>query len=100
MTFAGVNYLAIFTAAIVAWLAGAVWYMALGKVWMAALGTNPEKMQQMKKEPGAFLPFIYAFLADLVIAWVLGVSSATSAPGRSRSETASSPARFAGSDSC
>ena len=34
MTFAGVNYLAI-----VAWLAGAAWYMALGNVWMAALGT-------------------------------------------------------------
>ena len=71
MTFAGVNYLAIFTAAIVAWLAGAAWYMALGNVWMTALGTNPEKMQQMKKEPGAFLPFIYAFLSDVVMAWVL-----------------------------
>jgi hypothetical protein len=71
MTFAGVNYLAVFTAALVAWLAGAGWYMALGKVWMAALGTTPEKMQQMKEEPGAFLPFIYAFVAELVMAWAL-----------------------------
>jgi hypothetical protein len=71
MTFAGVNYLAVFIAALVAWLAGAGWYMALGKVWMAALGTTPEKMQAMKEEPGAFLPFIYAFIAELVMAWAL-----------------------------
>ena len=71
MTFAGINYLAVFIAALVAWLAGAAWYMALGKVWMAALGTTPEKMQEMKGEPGAFLPFIYAFVAELVMAWAL-----------------------------
>jgi hypothetical protein len=71
MTFAGVNYLAVLVAAVAAWLAGAVWYMALGKTWMAALGTAPEKMQAMRFEPGAFLPFIYAFLADLVMAWAL-----------------------------
>jgi hypothetical protein len=71
MTFAGINYLAIFVAALVAWLAGAGWYMALGKTWMAALGTTPEKMQEVKGEPGAFLPFIYAFVAELVMAWAL-----------------------------
>ncbi len=71
MTFAGINYLAVFIAALVAWLAGAAWYMALGKVWMAALGTTPEKMQEMKGEPGAFLPFIYAIVAELVMAWAL-----------------------------
>jgi hypothetical protein len=71
MTFAGVNYLAVFIAALVAWLAGAGWYMALGKVWTSALGTTPEKMQAMKGEPGAFLPFIYAFVAELVMAWAL-----------------------------
>jgi hypothetical protein len=25
----------------------------------------------MRQEPGAFLPFVYAFVADLVMAWVL-----------------------------
>ena len=64
-------YLAILIAAVVAWLAGAGWYMSLGKTWMAALGTTPEKMAAMRKEPGAFLPFIYAFVAELVMAWVL-----------------------------
>ena len=71
MTFAGVNHLAVLVAAIIAWLAGAGWYMLLSKVWMAALGTTPEKMQAMKGEPGALLPFIYALAAELIMAWVL-----------------------------
>ena len=64
-------HLAILIAAVVAWLAGAVWYMGLGNVWMAALGTTPEKLAEARKQPGAFLPFIYAFAAELVMAWIL-----------------------------
>lgn len=64
-------YLAIVVAAVVAWLAGAVWYMALGKSWMAALGQTPDEMAAAKHAPGAFLPFIYAFAAELVMAWIL-----------------------------
>jgi hypothetical protein len=71
MTFAGVNYLAILIAAVVAWLAGAVWYMALAKPWMTAIGTTAEKVQAAKGEPGAFLPFSLAFAAALVMAWAL-----------------------------
>ena len=71
MTFAGVNYLAIVIAAIVAWVAGAVWYMRLGKIWTAAQGLSPEKLHEQKAKPGAYLPFIYCFLAELVMAWVL-----------------------------
>jgi hypothetical protein len=71
MTFAGINYLAVVIAAIVAWLAGAVWYMTLGKTWMAALGTTAEEMAEARSQPGAFLPFVYAFVAELVMAWVL-----------------------------
>ena len=71
MTFAGVNYLAVVIAAVAAWLAGAGWYMGFGKTWTAALGTTPEKMQEMRGQPGAYPPFIYAFAAELVMAWVL-----------------------------
>jgi len=71
MTFSGVNYLAIVLAAVAAWLAGAGWYMALGKTWMAALAMTPEKMQAAKSEPGAWLPFLYAFVAELIMAWTL-----------------------------
>jgi len=28
-------------------------------------------MQEMRGQPGAYLPFIYAFAAELVMAWVL-----------------------------
>jgi Protein of unknown function (DUF1761) len=71
MTFAGINYLAIVIAAVAAWVAGAVWYMSLGKIWMAALGTTPEAMAKARAEPGGFLPFIYALLAEFVMAWAV-----------------------------
>jgi hypothetical protein len=71
MTFAGLNYLAIVIAAVAAWLAGAVWYMSLSKIWVAAQGLTPEKIEESKGKPGAYLPFIYCFVAELVMAWVL-----------------------------
>ena len=45
--------------------------MTLGKTWTAALGMTPEQMEAAKRRPGAHLPFIYAFVAELVMAWVL-----------------------------
>ncbi len=71
MTFSGANYLAIVIAAVVAWLAGAGWYMGLGKIWMDALGVTPAQMVEAKNRPGAYLPFIYTFVAELVMAWTL-----------------------------
>jgi hypothetical protein len=38
---------------------------------MAALGTTPDKMAEAKKRPGAWLPFVYAFVAELLMAWIL-----------------------------
>jgi hypothetical protein len=69
--FAGLNYLAIVIAAVVAWLASACWYMSLGTVYQAALGKTPEQCKEEMKRPGAFLPFVYALLANIIIAWVL-----------------------------
>ena len=71
MTFAGISYLAVAIAAVVAWLASAAWYMSLGKTYMAALGKTAEQVAADRNKPGAFLPFIYAFVANLVIAWML-----------------------------
>ena len=71
MAFAGVNYLAILVAGVAGWLAGAAWYMSLGKVWMAALGTTPEKMREHSQGAAAWLPFVYVFVGDLIMAWVL-----------------------------
>jgi hypothetical protein len=71
VAFAGLNYLAIIIAAVVAWLASAGWYMSFSRVYQAALGKTPEQCQVDMKKPGAFLPFVYALLANIIIAWVL-----------------------------
>ena len=71
MAFAGINHLAVVVAAVVAWLAGAAWYMTLGKSWMAALGITAEQMAEAKQRPGANLPFLYALVAELIMAWML-----------------------------
>jgi Protein of unknown function (DUF1761) len=71
MAFAGMNHLAVLVAAVLAWLASAGWYMSLGKIYTAALGNTAEQMAADRKKPGAFMPFVYAFVADIVIAWVL-----------------------------
>src|SRR3954453_8153419 len=75
MTFAGISYLAILIAAIAGWLVGAVYYMALGKQWVAAQGSTMEafkaRQAALKGTTAAWLPFALAFLADLVMAWVL-----------------------------
>ena len=75
MTFAGINYLAVVVAAVVAWLTGAVWYGLLANRWVAAHGKT---MEQFKAEQAAhkgsvhaWLPFALAFLAELVMAYVL-----------------------------
>ena len=71
MAFAGINYLAVLIAAAAGWVAGAVWYMALAKPWMAAVGTTKEKIEASKTQPGASLPFVFAFAANVIMAWVL-----------------------------
>ena len=78
MTFAGVNYLAVVIAAVVAFGIGAGWYMSLGKIWVEAQGLTPEKMQSNKSK----LPFIYTFVALLVMAWVLAGLMAHLGPGQ------------------
>jgi hypothetical protein len=71
VTFAGINFIAIAIAAVVAWLASAAWYMSLSKVYIAALGKTPEQAEMDRKKPGAFLPFIYALVANGIIAWTI-----------------------------
>ena len=61
-------------------VAGAIWDMALAKPWMAAVGTTKEKIEAAKSQPGASLPFVFAFVASVIMAWVLaGVHRASRA---------------------
>jgi hypothetical protein len=75
MIFTSVNYLSVVVAAVAAWLFGAVYYGALGKPWVAAQGKT---MEQFKREQAhksgtvaGMAPFILAFVAALVMAFVL-----------------------------
>jgi hypothetical protein len=74
MPFAGINYWAILIAAIVAYIASSVWYVVLAKPWSAAHGFAEDMMTRMKNAHGGKpspVPFIVAFVADVVMAWVL-----------------------------
>ncbi|MFC6491046.1 DUF1761 domain-containing protein [Nitratireductor sp. GCM10026969] len=65
MDFAGMNYLAILAAAVVAFAFGAAYYGILGKPWMKAALIDPDKMQMSP------MPFITSFIGELIMAWVL-----------------------------
>jgi hypothetical protein len=65
MDFSVVNWLAVIVAAVVAWLFGAVWYMALSKPWMKAAKIDPAN-----KKP-SIAPFIVSFVAELIMALVV-----------------------------
>jgi len=70
-----VNYLAVFVAAAVGWIAGAMWYTVLAKPWAAAHGKTIEEFKAEhtahKGTLHAWLPFVLAFVAEFVMALVL-----------------------------
>ncbi|HZS62986.1 MAG TPA: DUF1761 domain-containing protein [Xanthobacteraceae bacterium] len=82
MTFGGVSYLGIILAAVAGWLVGAVWYTVFGRVWQEAAGVSAAKMKKAQNEPGFYLPFVLAFLAQIVMAWVLAGLVAHLGPGQ------------------
>jgi len=67
VVFAGINYLAVAVAAIAGYAAGAAWYMALSKPWMAAQGFTVETIHANRSA----VPFIVTFVADVVMAFML-----------------------------
>ena len=75
MAFAGINYLAVIVAAIIGWVVGAAWYMGLSKQWIDAHGKTLEQVkaegEARRGTPAAWLPFLLALVAEIVMAWVL-----------------------------
>ena len=74
MTFAGINHIAILLAAVVAWLGGAVYYTMLARPWITAQGLTVEQhktVNDAKTGVAKFALFILAFVAEVVMAWVL-----------------------------
>jgi hypothetical protein len=84
MGFAGVNYLAVLVAAILAWLLGGVWYHLLAGPWLAAQSKSRETfaadMQARRGTPAFYFPFVLAFVALLVMGWVLAGTMAHVGP--------------------
>jgi hypothetical protein len=73
MTFAGINFLAVFIAALAGFGFGAVYYMTLSKPWMNAVGWTPDdQARHLKGELNpSKTPFLIAIIANLIMAWVL-----------------------------
>jgi hypothetical protein len=67
MPFAGINYIAVVFAAAASFGFGFLYYMSLGKYWMAAAGKTKAEIEGNKSP----LPFIVAAVAQLVIAFML-----------------------------
>jgi len=64
------NHVAVLLAALASFAFGAAWYGALAKTWLAARGDGgrPQVMARVGPIPVAYL---IAFLAELVMAWML-----------------------------
>jgi surface polysaccharide O-acyltransferase-like enzyme len=65
----GARHLAVWIAAIVFFVIGAIWYSALAGQWLAAIGKT---MEQMAADPGGSpLPYVIGFVAILVMCYTL-----------------------------
>ena len=82
MAFAGISYLGILIAAVAGWLFGAAWYTVLSKPWQHAAGLTAGKIKQAQRTPAFYVPFVVAFLALLVMAWILAGLVAHLGPGQ------------------
>lgn len=82
MAFAGISTIAILIAAVAGWLTGAVWYGILGKTWLAALGKTEEDIKKNRGTPAFYIPFVLAFVAAVVMAWVLAGMIGHLGPGQ------------------
>ncbi|MEI9805986.1 MAG: DUF1761 family protein [Pseudolabrys sp.] len=69
--FGHINLPSVVVAAIAAWVFGAIYYTALGKVWMAAQGKTAESCKaEFAAKPGLakFAPFVLSFVGALIMA--------------------------------
>ncbi len=69
MSFEPVTYLAVLIAAVASFIVGALWYGALGRRWMRALGWSAAETQANARMPAG--PMVTSFAAALVMAFVL-----------------------------
>lgn len=69
------NFLVMLAAAVASWLFGAMWYGTFGKLWVSAQGLTVDEFKARQAEKAGKLsaqfPFIVAFVAQLIMAYVL-----------------------------
>ena len=68
MNLGSLNYLAIMAATIVSFVFGGIWYNVFSRQWMEALAMTPDKMP---RDRGAIGLYVLAFVAQLIMAWML-----------------------------
>lgn len=71
MTFSGINYWAVLVAGLLGFGLGGVWYRLLANPWKTAHGFTTEQIRAHHGKGAAPWPLIIAFVADLVMAWML-----------------------------
>lgn len=75
MVYGGLNHLVIVLAAAAGWIVGAVWYGVLANHWISALGKTMDQFKQeqaaLRGRPASYVPFALAFVANLLMAWVV-----------------------------
>lgn len=74
MPLSEVNYLAVLTATVAAWFFGAIWYTALSRAWVAALGKTADQLKAESEGRSRFaniFPFILSFVAEFIMATML-----------------------------
>jgi hypothetical protein len=66
------NYFAVVLAAVASFIFGALWYGVLSRPWISARGLSAEDLSKAKAAMGTIpLPYIVAFVAELIMAWML-----------------------------
>jgi hypothetical protein len=78
MAHGGMNYLAVFIAAVAGFAFGGLYYTLLGRRWLAALGRTREEMASK----GRIAPFVTSAIALVVMAFVLAGSIGHLGPGQ------------------
>src|SRR5262245_9481892 len=86
MIYGAFNYLIILVAAAAGWLVGAVWYGLLANHWVSALGKSMEQFKQeqatLKGSAAAYMPFVLAFVANVVMGWIIAWLLSHFGPGQ------------------
>lgn len=71
MTHFAVNWLAVVLAMVASMALGMAWYMSLSKPWVAATGKSADQIKA--DSGGGAMPFVWAALAQLVMAYFLAL---------------------------